>query len=48
MAAEGATVLRVGVDSAEAPAELLERADIVVEGPEGSLRVLRGLLSPNG
>jgi trehalose 6-phosphate phosphatase len=45
MAAEGATVLRVGVDSPEAPAELLERADVVVEGPEGSLRILRGLLS---
>jgi trehalose 6-phosphate phosphatase len=44
MAEAGATVLRVGVDSPEAPAELLERADIVVEGPEGSLRILRGLL----
>ena len=48
MAGEGATVLRVGVDSPEAPAELLERADVVVEGPEGSLRILRGLLSPTG
>lgn len=44
LAEAGATVLRVGVDSAEAPAELLERADVVVEGPEGSLRLLRGLL----
>jgi trehalose 6-phosphate phosphatase len=44
MAEQGATVLRVGVDSEEAPAELLERADIVVESPEGSLRILRGLL----
>jgi trehalose 6-phosphate phosphatase len=44
MAGEGATVLRVGVDSDEAPAALLERADIVVEGPEGSLSFLRGLL----
>ena len=44
MAAEGATVLRVGVDSEEAPAELLQRADIVVDGPAGSLRILRGLL----
>jgi len=43
MAAQGATVLRIGVDSEEAPAELLERADIVVEGPEGSLSFLRGL-----
>jgi trehalose 6-phosphate phosphatase len=48
MAAGGATVLRVGVDSPEAPEELLERADIVVEGPEGSLRILRGLLSSTG
>lgn len=45
MAAQGATVLRVGVDSEEAPAELLARADVVVEGPEGSLRILRGLLT---
>lgn len=44
MAGAGATVLRVGVDSAEAPAELLERADVVVDGPEGALRLLRGLL----
>jgi trehalose 6-phosphate phosphatase len=44
MAADGAPVLRVGVDSEEAPAELLERADLVVDGPEGSLRILRGLL----
>ncbi len=44
MSAEGATVLRIGVDSAEAPAELLDRADIVVQGPEGALRILRGLL----
>jgi trehalose 6-phosphate phosphatase len=44
MAESGATVLRVGVDSPEAPEELLARADIVVEGPEGSLRILRRLL----
>lgn len=44
MADAGATVLRVGVHSEEAPAELLARADVVVESPEGSLRILRGLL----
>ena len=44
MAAEGATVLKVAVASAEAPEEMLERADLVVEGPEGSLSLLRDLL----
>jgi len=44
MAAAGATVLKVGVRSPEAPPEILDRADLVVEGPEGSLSVLRGLL----
>ena len=44
MAAGGATVLRVAVASAEAPPEMLERADVVVDGPEGSLSVLRALL----
>jgi trehalose 6-phosphate phosphatase len=39
-----ASVLRVGVRSAEAPAELLERADLLVDGPEGSLELLRALL----
>ncbi len=43
LAAGGASVVRVGVTSAEAPPELLERADIVVEGPEGALEVLRAL-----
>ncbi|MGI8809250.1 MAG: trehalose-phosphatase [Acidimicrobiales bacterium] len=45
MAAEGVTVLRVAVYSPEAPAEMLERADLVVDGPDGSLDVLRRLLS---
>ena len=44
LAEGGATVLRVGVDSPEAPAALLERADIVVESPEGALTILRRLL----
>jgi trehalose 6-phosphate phosphatase len=43
-AATGARTVRVGVRSLEAPAELLERADVVVDGPEGSLAVLRSLL----
>jgi trehalose 6-phosphate phosphatase len=37
----GATVLRVAVRSAEAPHELLTRADHLVDGPEGSLELLR-------
>jgi trehalose 6-phosphate phosphatase len=41
---EGAHVLRVGVRSAEAPAELLERADVLVDGPPGSLALLHALL----
>ena len=44
MAADGATVVRVGVESPEAPDELLERADVTVDGPDGSLDVLRALL----
>jgi len=45
MAAEGVTVVKVGVRSEEAPPEILARADVVVEGPEGSLSLLRELLS---
>ena len=44
-AAAGAATVRIGVRSAEAPAELLERADVVVDGPEGSLAVFRPLLA---
>jgi trehalose 6-phosphate phosphatase len=44
-AAAGAATVRIGVRSAEAPAELLERADVVVDGPEGSLEVFRSLLA---
>lgn len=35
--------VRVAVDSREAPAELREAADLVVDGPEGVLELLRGL-----
>ena len=45
MAADGATVVKVGVESPEAPDELLERADVTVDGPEGSLSLLAALLS---
>jgi trehalose 6-phosphate phosphatase len=44
LAARGATVLRVGVSSPEAPTDLLDRADLVVDGPQGALGVLRALL----
>lgn len=43
-ASTAAEVVRVGVRSPEAPAELIERADMLVDGPEGSLRFLRSLL----
>ena len=47
-AEEGAHVLRVGVRSTEAPAELIERADVLVDGPPGSLALLRALLGRSG
>jgi trehalose 6-phosphate phosphatase len=43
LASDGVAVVRVAVNSDEAPAELLERADLVVEGPEGALDLLRRL-----
>lgn len=43
LAADGGRAVRVGVRTDEAPAELLERADLVVDGPEGALAVLRHL-----
>lgn len=49
LAEQGATVVKVAVESVEAPEELLERADLVVDGPEGALSVLRALtLGPSG
>jgi trehalose 6-phosphate phosphatase len=38
-------VVRVAVRSAEAPAELIERADVVVSGPAGLVELLGELLS---
>ncbi|HZU72510.1 MAG TPA: trehalose-phosphatase [Acidimicrobiales bacterium] len=39
----GALVVKVGVRSPEAPPELLGAADLVVDGPEGALELLRRL-----
>jgi trehalose 6-phosphate phosphatase len=43
LAEEGVATLRVAVDSDEAPPELLERADVVVHGPAGVLKLLAPL-----
>jgi trehalose 6-phosphate phosphatase len=43
LAAEGVSVVRVAVRSSEAPDELLERADLVVDGPSGVVALLRRL-----
>ena len=43
LAKDGVATARVAVRSPESPAELLERADVVVEGPEGTLDWLRSL-----
>jgi trehalose 6-phosphate phosphatase len=42
--ARGGDVLRVAVDSAEAPPVLIEQADVIVDGPAGLLEFLRRLL----
>jgi trehalose 6-phosphate phosphatase len=39
----GAVTVRIAARSTEAPAPLLERADVVVDGPEGALAFLRSL-----
>lgn len=41
---EGMTVVKVGVRSDESPPELLERADVEVDGPEGVVELFRRLL----
>lgn len=43
-AADGLHVARVGVRSSEMPEELERRADVVVDGPQGALDLLRALL----
>ena len=37
--------VRIGVRSAEAPAELIDAADVVVDGPAGLLELLAGLVA---
>ncbi len=44
LAAEGRAVLRVAVASTESPEGLLERADLVVDGPHGAAELLESLL----
>jgi trehalose 6-phosphate phosphatase len=41
---EGRHVVRIGVRSTEAPAELIERADMLVDDPDAALALLRRLL----
>ncbi|HEX3394903.1 MAG TPA: trehalose-phosphatase [Acidimicrobiales bacterium] len=44
LAGAGVTVMRVAVRSDESPPELLDRADVVVDGPDEVVRLLRRLL----
>lgn len=46
LAARGVHTLRVAVASDEAPAELLDRADVVLDGPSAVVAFLRALLPP--
>ncbi len=48
LAASGVHTVRVAVRSDESPSVLLERADLVVEGPEGVLAVLDDLAAEAG
>ncbi len=43
LAAAGRTAVRVGVRSAEVADELIDRADVVVDGPRGVLELLQAL-----
>ena len=44
LSSQGVTTARIAVRSDEAPEELLDAADLVVDGPEGVLELLRELL----
>ena len=44
LAEAGVHAVRVAVSTPEAPAEVLERADVVVDGPAGALALLESLL----
>lgn len=46
LASTGVHTVRVGVRSAEVAGEVIDRADLVVEGPTGALAFLRSLLDP--
>ncbi|HZU80218.1 MAG TPA: trehalose-phosphatase [Acidimicrobiales bacterium] len=46
LALTGVHGVRVAVADTESPAELVDRADVVVEGPAEALTLLRGLLDP--
>jgi len=46
LAAGGVTALRVAVRSEESPAELLDRADLIVDGPPEVVGLLRRFLPP--
>lgn len=44
LASDRATAVRIGVSSPEAPEELLDRADLIVDGPEQAVALLEELL----
>jgi trehalose 6-phosphate phosphatase len=44
LATRGRTILRIAVASSEAPREIIEQADLVVDDPYAALDVLRGFL----
>lgn len=43
LAAEGMAAVRIAVRSTEAPLELLDRADVIVDGPAGVVELLQSL-----
>lgn len=45
LATEGLDTVRIAVSSSEAPPELLERADVVVDGPRGVVELLTSLVA---
>lgn len=45
LATRGRTVVRIAVESSEAPREIVEQADLVVDDPAGALELLQGFLA---
>lgn len=45
LSGDGVETIRIAVDSSEAPPQLLARADVVVDGPEGAEMMLRELVN---